>query len=137
MAAATAAVHTQMKKGDIFSYGMSSGVTIYKGTLVSLSDGYAQAASDTASEVFVGVAMETKTESTSSDGGTDIKVHRTGLFRFAKTSAAVTDIGTIFCITDDQTVAADTTNDIVCGKCAGIDGTTHIWLDIADRTTTT
>jgi len=116
--------------------------TIYKGTLVSNdTSGYAVSGSDTASEICIGVSVEKKTiASEETDGTTKIKVYRDGLFLFAFSGgdAAVTDVGSLVYIKDDNTVGlvADVSNSVCCGKLAMLESSSEVWVDIADRSAT-
>ncbi len=137
MTALSADVNRQSRSGDIVARGMDGAAqTIYKGALVmNDATGYAVEGADTASCVFLGVARENKViATTESDGTTKIRTERRGLHRFAfgAGNAAVTDVGTEVCITDDNTVdkAATTTNDIKCGKIAIVESATVVWIDI-------
>jgi len=110
------------------AYPMASSVTILKGCLVNLSaTHYAQHASDTASEMCIGIAHETKTN-TGADGADFIQV-RHGADEDLVLTHAVGNVDLTVYVLDNQTVglAAATNNDIPVGRCKGqgITGTTH------------
>ena len=137
MTALAADVNRQARSGDIVARPMDGAAqTIYKGSLTcNDTTGYAVPGADTASFIFLGVAREKKTiATTETDGTTNIRTERRGLHRFAfgAGNAAVTDVGTEVCITDDNTVdkAGTTTNDIKCGKIAIVESATVVWIDI-------
>ncbi|MFA5801537.1 MAG: hypothetical protein WC911_03580 [Thermoleophilia bacterium] len=137
MTALAADVNRQSRSGDIVARPMDGAPqTIYKGALVmNDATGYAVEGADTASCIFLGVSREAKTiAATETDGTTKIRTERRGLHRFAfgAGNAAVTSVGTVVCITDDNTVnvALTTTNDIPCGKIAIVESATVVWIDI-------
>lgn len=129
MAAITAAVNRDRQDGDfqMIPLDASAGL-VPKGAMVcNDASGYGVNGADTASYVFKGIAVESKTGVTS-DGLVSVKVQKTGVWKFAfgAGSLAVTDEGTAVFITDNNTVdvAGTTTNDIACGvivKCVDAD----------------
>jgi hypothetical protein len=121
---------------DFGYYTVKSGTTIYKGSLVCIEysggiTGYAVYASNTASEIFVGVAAETVV----GDGTATIKVWKRGRHRFLKGTAAITDVGVPFycdggATGTPATVQSGTPTGPIVGYGYAIDGTTAIWVNI-------
>ncbi len=87
------------------SYILKASETIYQGSLVAIdgTTGKLESATNAANKIIVGVARESAVAAAS--GTTRIPVWTEGEFLFAKTTAAVTDIGKLAMVTDDQTVA--------------------------------
>ncbi|MDY0187801.1 MAG: hypothetical protein RBR16_07760 [Syntrophus sp. (in: bacteria)] len=134
MTALSADKKTQYTEGVELSLPVGADKTIYAGSLVVL-DGttkLAEAGSDTASKVFVGVAREAADNADGAASAINVTVRRRGLFLFNKASAVQTDVGKAAFISDDQTVAlaATTDNDIYCGVIAALESTTQVWVDI-------
>jgi len=136
MAALSADRNTLYADPRIEAYPVATDTTIYKGSLVMInSSGYAIPGADTASCVFVGVAQEQVVVASGADNGSKyVKVARLGCYRFAYGgTAAITDVGTMAYLVDDQTVnvAGSTSNDIPCGKITQVNTTANeVWLDI-------
>lgn len=127
--------NTYFAQPEIESYPVYQSTKIYAGSLVMLnSTGYAIPGADTASCTFVGVAQEYIDNSAGASGAKRVTVRRLGCHRFAYGgTAAITLIGTMVYLVDDQTVnvAGSTTNDIPCGKVAQVDTTLNqVWIDI-------
>ena len=134
MAALSADRNTLYADPRIEAYPVATATTIYKGALVMLSaTGYAIPGADTTGCTFVGVAQE-QVVNAGADGAKYVKVARLGCYRFGYGgTAAITDVGTMVYLVDDQTVnvAGSTTNDIPCGKITQVNTTANVvWIDI-------
>lgn len=107
---------------------------IYGGGFVSVNAaGYAVPGADTAGQIFVGVAVERKDNSSGAAGALSVNVRRRGLFKATLgTAISQANVGDNVFLVDDQTVdiAGNCTNDIFCGIIAGYIDTTHAWIDI-------
>lgn len=117
MAAATAARDAQKKDGLIVSYKLPASGTVYKGTLVSarVADGYVYPArSGTATDIFLGVARETKSGDGTA-GSARAQVEKSGSFVFAASGMAQTDIGAAVYASDDSTVTKTSTSNQLVG----------------------
>jgi hypothetical protein len=116
MSAATAVRDMKRKESDVVSYGMGI-IKIWKGTLVSLrTDGYIYPSrSGTSTDIFVGVAYETKDNTAGAAGDKALRVHKVGTFSFVKATPAVTDNGVLFYASDDSTLTATSTNNQAVG----------------------
>lgn len=90
--------------GRLVAFEVKASTTIYGGGLVcvDLSTGKAEPATSAAGKVFVGVAKANAAAAAS--GTTYVDVWTEGEFLLAKTSAAVTDVGNVFAVSDDLTV---------------------------------
>lgn len=123
--------NTPYKDGELISFKMNASTTIEAGKMVAVdSDGYAIPAADTASTIVVGVADET-VANTGADGAKSVLVRRGKLFKLANHSTPVTQasVGSNVVVVDAATVglAATMTNDIVAGKCFGVE-TDGVWV---------
>ena len=125
--------NTPRKDGQLFSALMAASTTIEAGKMVSVnSAGYAIPAADTASTIVVGVAMETVVNAGSA-GAASVTVRRLAAFKLANHSTPVTQasVGANVVVVDAATVglAATMTNDIVAGKCLGVESD-GVWVYI-------
>ncbi len=129
MAALTDNRQTERRDGDILQ--LEGGIDIvYRGGMVALDTaGYAVAAQDTASFIFSGVAWEKMDNSGGSNGDKEVRVQRSGLFSFACTGMAITDIGKRVYVSDDQTVTL-TPGNVYCGIIAQFVSSTEVLVDI-------
>lgn len=91
---------------------------IYKGALCSINaDGYILPASDTASEIVVGVALETVDNSAGSAGDETCKIDTNTIIDCVIVGAAQSDVNSLVYVVDDQTVAtANPGNTVVAGR---------------------
>lgn len=133
MAAATGPIATAEKTDSVNLYQLAASTTIHKGIMVALNAaGYLVQASDAAALKVVGIAEDSAVNSTATAGKASVRVKR-GVFKIK--NAAVNPIvqATIHgnaLVADNQTVAADTTNDIVAGRVEAIDDDGGIWVRI-------
>lgn len=93
---------------EMLSLPMKGSTTIYKGAIVAMtSAGYALPGAATATNITMGIASETKTNS-GADGAAEIQV-RCGVFAFENSASsdliATTEIGKTCYVVDDNTVA--------------------------------
>ena len=115
--ASTAARDGRRKDADLQAYQMPASTTLYKETLISarVADGYAYSSrSGTATDIFLGVAMETKTNGAVA-GATLLKVWKEGIFVFNASGLAQTDIGAAVYASDNDTVTKTSTNNQLVG----------------------
>lgn len=119
MSALTDDYEAKRQDGEIIEYPVKASTTIYKGALTAIdtSTGYLVAASDAASRIFVGVAVEQGDNSSGSNGDVEIRIFRTGTFQYTCSSADQTWVGQKVYASDDQTVAlaATTSHDLWVG----------------------
>jgi len=131
MAALSDNLEVNRQDGEIIEYPVAASSTIYKGALVCVnSSGYAVPASDTSNYVFVGVAVEKADNSSGSNGDEKVRVYKTGVYEYTKSSATDADRGTLMYVSDDQTVATSTTNSIKAGYCVDVVDSSTIKLRI-------
>ncbi|MDQ2688400.1 MAG: hypothetical protein M3Y28_11105 [Armatimonadota bacterium] len=133
MTALTAAFDAKRKDGKLIAYPLGAAKTIFKGALAvaASATGLTQTATDASGVVFVGVAHETVDNSAGGAAAKSIRVEKAGVFTYAKTGAALTDIGKTALIVDDNTVStAATTNNVACGVVVGIVDAAHVQVRI-------
>lgn len=108
----------------VISYKVATSTTIYNGALVALnSSGYLVNASDTASTIVVGFAMEQVVNS-GANGAKSIQVATGAIGTLvAGTNINQADVGALAYVSDNQTVtdAATATNDIPVGRIVSYD----------------
>ena len=133
MAALTSNRYTKHRDGLVSAHPVKAAVRIYKGSLVCAdSTGFAVPGADTASYVFLGIALEEANNTSGANGAQTVRVQTLGVFSFAKSgSITQANVGVNLYIADDQTVAlaATTTNDILCGQLEALDGN-DVWVRI-------
>ena len=134
MTALSADRKTVYREGVEIEYKVAAAARIYAGALVCVNgSGYAVPGADTSGFKFVGVAVEGADNSAGSNGSISVRVRRKGIFRFAASGMAITDIGASVNVSDDQTVAKATTNSVACGKIAEFVSATVLGVDIEMR----
>ena len=124
MTATTANRDAHRSEGQYQSYEVYESTTIYKGTLVCLrSDGYAVSGADTSGYIFVGVAHENVDNSSGASGAKRIKVECMSnnhyVFKY-NGSPAITNVGEVMYVVDNQTVGNTSTNGIKVGRATEI-----------------
>ncbi len=82
---------------------------------MDIGTGYASVGADTASAIFLGVAVEKADNSDGDDGDIRIRVYKTGVYQYTKGTAVAGDLTVQAYIRDDNTVALSTTNSVKCG----------------------
>jgi hypothetical protein len=130
MTALSAAYEAKRQDGEIISVPVKASAVIYKGALlVDKGTGYAEPGTDGSGYILLGVAVESVTGG-SSDGAKEVRVYKTGVFQYAKASAAATDLTVAMYIHDDNTVGTSSTNSVLAGYCVGIVNSSTIKLRI-------
>ena len=134
MTALSADKQLELKDGVELPAPVYRAVKIYGGALVSVNaTGYLVPGSDTAGQIFHGIARERKDNTLGSDGDLTCRVLRRGLVKcILNTAITQANVGDNVFLVDDQTVdlAGNCTNDIFCGIIAEYIDTTHAWIDI-------
>ncbi len=112
---------------------VEAGEVIHRGALVGMIPGQGgiQPLADTASMVFVGIALESKNNTSGADGALECEVY-TGpaLIRLATALGwTIANLGTNVYAADDQTFtdAATATNDVLIGRFMELDGS-NFWI---------
>jgi len=87
--------------GNITQYPVLASATIYEGSAVGLSSGYARALA--AGDIFLGFACGKVVETTAVNGAAVVRVFKAGIVDLTITSVAVTDVGKPVYASDDGT----------------------------------
>lgn len=135
MTALTENYEAKRQDGEMISVPVLASATIYKGALVcDNGTGYASAGTDDGT-TFLGVAVELADNSSGSDGDISVRVYKTGVFQYTKTTAIQGDVGVLVHVRDDQTVATSTTNSINAGYIVALidSSTVKVRIDLAAR----
>ena len=129
--AATAAVNTPTRTGDIVYLPLAAATKIFAGTLVARdAAGRAVPASDTAGLRAIGRAEETVDNSAGSAGDLSINI-RLGCFKFANSATNAVDaddVGKLAVVEDDMTVAETSTNKVCAGRVMSVESD-GVWID--------
>ena len=147
MTALTASYDTKRKDGELIRYPVAAGAHVFKGALVCVTTatGYLAPAADAAGVVFAGVAYEEgnnlagaeqydETVTSGAAGAVSVRVQKTGVYQYHKTSAVQADVGKPAFVLDDNTVStAATTDNVRCGVVVGLvdTGTVAVRIDEA------
>lgn len=135
MANATKSVTRDRQEPDISLQAVTASSKIFAGTLVNFdANKNVKKGSDTAGEVFAGVAMHEVDNSDGAAGDQEIDLYQNGDFIFALSGgAALADIGTEVFVLDDQTVAktAAVTNNVSVGYIVGYIDATYVRVRIS------
>lgn len=133
MTALTQSRYTRHREGTVTAHKVKAATQIFKGSLVCAdTTGFAVPGSDTAGQIFLGVAIEDADNTAGANGDVSVRVMARGVFSFAKGgSVTQSNLGGPLYIVDDQTVAvaAAVGNDIQAGRLEGFDGA-DVWLRI-------
>lgn len=132
MANLTAERDDQRQEGILDDVQMAA-VKIYKGANVNINtSGFAKGSSDTASEVFAGVAMETRDNSAGAAGDQYLRVWKEGIFSMDCSGATQAWVGQDVYVVDDHTVAlaGTTTNDVKAGRVVNFVSDTEVRVKI-------
>lgn len=100
--------------GDINLLPMYRSVTIYEGSAVGLTSGYARAL--VAGDEFQGFCIEKKINTVATDGAASVKVRDKGKMQVTITSVAVTNVGDAVYMSDDGTFTLDSSGNSLVGK---------------------
>jgi hypothetical protein len=134
MTALAADKQIELKDGVEIPAPVYRAVKIYGGALVCVNaNGYLVPGADTAGLIFHGIAREQKDNTLGDDGDLTCRVRRRGLVKvILGTAITQANVGDNVFLVDDQTVdiAANCTNDILCGVIAEFIDTTHAFIDI-------
>lgn len=121
-------------QGQELGFPVINADIIYAGALVAVNAaGYALPGSDTAGQIFQGVAMNAQDNSAGDAGDKTVTLLRRGLFKMTLgTAITQANVGDNVFLVDDQTVdvTAQVTNKIFVGIIASYIDSTHAWVDI-------
>ena len=120
---------------------VAAAVAIVEGQMVATNDaGFAVPAHDTNAKLFFGRAEHSVDNTQGADGAAYIAVTRNRDFMFANDAAAPltqADIGKPVAITGDGTVGQVMQNKLIAGTMMGLDGGTHVWVEVGGVPTNT
>lgn len=130
-AAATTAINTPTRTGDLLYLPVAAAAKIFMGTLVARdSAGRAVPASNTNGLRVVGRAEETVDNSAGSAGDLSINI-RLGCFKFANSAGDAVDpddVGKLAVVEDDNTVAETASNMVAAGRVIALESD-GVWVD--------
>lgn len=114
------------------SYPVDKDAVIYKGGLVCIdTDGYARAGVDTANFRCVGIAAESVSGDTVTDGTEEVEVISGILALLEASSIAQTDVPNIMYLVDDQTFdETSPANNVKVGRLHEVVSATSGWVHI-------
>jgi hypothetical protein len=124
-------------EGRVFALPVAGDAVIHKGALVGFdADGFAIPASDTASQVVAGVAMEAKDATGLADGAVKVRVQAGAEWKFIASSITQAMLGVEMVVVDDNTIddAAGATNDVPIGRLTEFISTTLGWVYVPGLT---
>jgi hypothetical protein len=134
MAALTQDRPTTYRDGIEVEYPVATDTRIFAGSLVCVNtEGYAVPAADTAGYVIVGVAQEQADNRGGANGAKQVRLRRSGVFKFDAASITQAMVGQPMYVVDDHTFddAEGPTNDIRVGVLVKYSSATQGWIDIA------
>lgn len=133
--ALTADRDTLQKEGIDEEIPVAASTKIYGGSIVvTNTNGYAVEGVNTASYLMAGVSLaEADNSAVATNGAINVKVRRKGVFLFAMSSAAATDIGKTVYPSDGGTVTTTAGNGVVVGKIVKVESSSAVWVDIDQR----
>lgn len=130
MTALSSAYEAERQDGQIVSVPVKSSAVIYKGALlVDKGTGFAEPGADGSGFIFLGVAVESVTGG-STDGAKEVRVYKTGVYKYSKASAVQTDLTQLVFIHDDNTVGVSSTNSVACGYIVDVPSSSHVKVRI-------
>ena len=147
MTALTANVGTTQRakiEGAIQAYKVAASIHIYRGAIVAVAQagagaGYASPMiadiNDAAKQVFVGIALEEKNNSSGSNGDLTIRVRQDSKWKMVLASVTQADIGKLALNLDDATVQlykGSSASEVVIGRITEISGS-DVFVDITER----
>lgn len=113
---------------------VAAGVAIAVNQMVATNDaGFAVPAHDESARLFFGRAEHDVDNTQGADGAVYIAVTRNRHFMFANDAAAPliqADIGKPVAIIGDGTVGRATQGKLIAGTMMGLDGGTHVWVEV-------
>lgn len=128
----TASKADERQEGILIDVPLAA-VKVFKGSNLNFNTaGFAKKASDTASEKFAGLAMETVDNSAGAAGDKAVRIWVEGVSSMGCASATQAWVGQDVFAVDDNLVAlaATTTNDVRVGKVVGFVSATEVRVKI-------
>ena len=102
------------EQGDINVLPVAASQTIYEGSAVGLSSGYARAL--VAGDEFQGFCVEKVVNAVATNGAASVKVRDKGKMQVTLTGVAVTNVGDAVYMSDDGTFTLDDSGNSLIGK---------------------
>ena len=126
--------NTPYRDGGRIPLLVAAAVAIVEGQMVATnSQGFAVPAHDESAHLFFGRAEHDVENTQGVDGAVYIAVTRNRHFMLANDAAAPltqADIGKPVAITGDGTVGKATQGKLIAGTMMGLDGGTHVWVEV-------
>jgi hypothetical protein len=130
--------HSKMIVGDVIELPVYTGVHIYAGGFVCVNTGhgYAIPGVDASGNLCMGIAESEADNTNGASGDIVVRVRRTGVFRMAATSLAITSVGVVmYCQASADTMDETSGgNSVECGVLVGFISSTEGWVDIGRQT---
>jgi hypothetical protein len=124
--------------GDVIELPVYTGVHIYAGGFVCVNTGhgYAIPGADASGNLCMGIAESEADNTNGASGDIVVRVRRTGVFLMAATSIAITSVGVVMYVVDDQTFdETQAGNSVKAGVLVKYVSATSGWIDIGRVTT--
>jgi hypothetical protein len=124
---------TSYREGIELDFPVKASTKIPAGVMVCVdSTGYAVNAANTSGHIFVGVSTREADNSGSVvNGAISVQVRTEGVFEFAASSIAITNVGADMYVVDNQTFdESDPGNGITCGKLVKYVSATKGWIKV-------
>lgn len=135
MSAASSSLATPARRGDVGSCGIAAAAVIFAGTLLCYNtSGYLVPGADTAKYRFAGVSRNDYDNTSGSNGTLTGEFYRDGVYKFASSGLARTDVGKPVYLVDDSTVGllddSSVDNDVLVGVIEEYVSATQVWVRI-------
>lgn len=118
----------ERRTGDLISIPLAAGEEVFAGSLVVQIGGYGYAGKAGAGSV-VGVARGHYSNADGAGGDINAECER-GIYLFAMSGAAASDIGKTCYVADDNSVTLTATGNIEAGKIFSVHSDTQVWVDL-------
>jgi len=124
--------------GDVIELPVYTGVHIYAGGFVCVNTGhgYAIPGADAAGNICMGIAESEADNTNGASGAIVVRVRRTGVYLMAASSIAITSVGVVMYVVDDQTFdETQAGNSVKAGVLVTYVSATSGWIDIGRAST--
>ena len=134
MAALSSPYDARRKDGALLASAVAAGARVFKGGLLTVASatGLAQSGADALPDRCSPESLtKARTTQAARRARKAVRILKTGVFTYAKTGAAQTDVGKTVFLVDDNTVStAATADNIACGVVVGVPDTAHVQIRI-------
>lgn len=121
--------------GRVIPIPVAASTEIFAGGGVCVNAaGFAVPASDTSGLIPMGLCKKGVDNSSGSNGDKTVLVYQVGTFEMVASGMAQSNVGDVVYWSDDQTVAASTTNSIKAGQIVAFTSATKVEVAIDDAT---